>query len=189
MTPSTGRPATDPAAAEPQADADKGRRDAKPDGRDETVTEMADRNFSELLQELRVAQTGVQILFAFLLSLPFTDHFDRLGLGHKAVYLFALGCTTLATACLLAPVNHHRILFRRGRKTQLVELGNRLARIGMWFLLLAIVAAAGLIAAVVVNRYAGLVVAALLFIVYVVVWFLHPLWSAKQPPRTGPGTP
>ena len=192
MTRSTERPATDGAAAgrEHAEEAVRLGHDAKPDGRDETRTEMADRNFSELLQELRVAQTGVQILFAFLLSLPFTNMFDsKMGAGHKAVYLFALTCTTLATACLLAPVNHHRLLFRQGRKTELVELGNRLARNGMWNLLLAIDAAAGLIAAVVGIRYAGLAAAALLFAVYVVVWFNHPLRSARRPPRTGPDTP
>src|SRR3954471_14600096 len=85
--------------------------DVAEDGRHETAAQRADRNFNELLQELRVAQTGVQILFAFLLSLPFTQRFGQLTAEERVVYLITLLATALATACLIAPVSHHRVLF------------------------------------------------------------------------------
>src|SRR6185369_1993945 len=100
------------------------------DGRDETAAERADRNFNDLLQELRVAQTGVQILFAFLLTLPFTQRFGKVGNLQQDVYLGTLLSTALATVCLIAPVSHHRILFGRRRKPDLVRSGGRLAGVG-----------------------------------------------------------
>jgi O-antigen/teichoic acid export membrane protein len=150
-------------------------RDAKPDGRHETPAEMSDRNFGELLQELRVAQTGVQFLFAFLLSMPFTEGFRRLHTGHKTLYTVALLATAIATACLLAPVSQHRMLFRRGRKRELVESGNQLAKVGLAFLLLAVLAAAGLVVWVVVSAWFAMVVALALLIVYVGLWYLVPM--------------
>src|SRR5213080_1326027 len=107
-------------------------------GRDETELERWDRNFNELLQELRVAQTGVQILFAFLLTLPFTQRFEKVGAEDRAVYLGTLLATALATACLIAPVSQHRILFRRHRKPEIVDTASRLAETGLAFLLVAV---------------------------------------------------
>src|SRR5437764_8860996 len=119
--------------------------DVAADGRDETEAERADRNFSELLQELRVAQTGVQILFAFLLTLPFTQRFEKVGAGDRSVYLGTLLATALATACLIAPVSQHRILFRHRRKPELVVAANQLAQAGLAFLLIAVIGAVYLI--------------------------------------------
>src|SRR3989440_12619176 len=102
------------------ADSKRAGVDAKPDGRDETPTERADRNFTELLQELRVAQTGVQILFAFLLTLPFTQRFNVVTTELKWVYLATIVCAALSMACLIAPVSQHRIVFARGLKPRLV---------------------------------------------------------------------
>src|SRR5947209_10039375 len=90
-------------------------------GRTETVLERWDRNFSELLQELRVAQTGVQVLFAFLLTLPFTNRFERITEVQRGTYVVTLVAAAAATALLIAPVSYHRLVFRQGRKPQLVR--------------------------------------------------------------------
>ena len=96
------------------------------DSRGETLEQLLDRNLAELLQELRVAFTGVQILFAFLLSLAFTQRFTELDGFDIAVYVVALLSTALATMVLIAPVSFHRIVFRRGQKAALVVVADRL---------------------------------------------------------------
>src|SRR5437762_1383567 len=106
-------------------------------GRDETPLERWDRNFTELLQELRVAQTGVQILFAFLLTLPFTNRFDRTTELDRGVYVATIVAAAAATALLIAPVSYHRLIFRKGRKAELVQVGSRLATLGLPCLLFA----------------------------------------------------
>src|SRR5687768_7145835 len=113
--------------------------------RDETETERADRNFADLLQELRVAQTGVQILFAFLLTIPLQARFTTLDEFHKDVFVVALLCASLATACIIAPVAYHRVLFRRHMKTNIVMAAARLAVGGLVFLGLAIIASVYLV--------------------------------------------
>jgi hypothetical protein len=87
-----------------------------PDPRDESEAQRADRNLGELLQELRVAGLGVQVLFGFLLSLPFTNRFTRLSPGQHNLYLACLVLAAVATALLLGPVAYHRLVFRRGLK-------------------------------------------------------------------------
>ena len=85
----------------------------------ETPDERADRNFDELLQELRVAQTGVQILFAFLLTIPFQQRFSQaVGAGLRWEYLGTLLATAIASALLIAPVSYHRILFQPGAQAE-----------------------------------------------------------------------
>src|SRR3954454_2621207 len=132
--------------------------DVAGDGRNETVTQRADRNLNELLQEVRVAQTGVQILFAFLLSLPFTQRFSRITAEERVVYLATLLATALATACLIGPVSYHRVLFRQRRKEAIVEAANRLAQIGLAFLGIAVTLSVYLIFQVVAGRPLALVV-------------------------------
>ena len=108
--------------------------------RDETEAERLDRNLNELLQELRVAQTGVQILFAFLLTLPFAARFGDVDTFELVVYVVALLAATAAAAgMIIAPVAYHRMLFRRGRKPQLVRSAHRMASGGLAFLLVAMV--------------------------------------------------
>lgn len=82
---------------------------------DETEKQRWERNFGDLLQELRVAQTGVQILFAFLLALPFTAQFDKVTASQRVMYLVALVAAAFATGAIISPVAFHRLLFRRGR--------------------------------------------------------------------------
>jgi len=89
--------------------------------RAETQKQRWDRNFADLLQESRVAQTGVQILFAFLLTLPFSNGFPRTTAFQKDVYVVALLSAAFSAALIIAPVAFHRALFRQGRKPELVR--------------------------------------------------------------------
>jgi hypothetical protein len=106
-----------------------------PDPRDESEEERADRNLSELLQELRVAGIGVQVLFGFLLSLPFTNRFSHLSPGQRNLYLGTIVLAAVATALLVGPVAYHRLVFRRGQKERLVRAANVMAISGLWFAL------------------------------------------------------
>src|ERR1051326_7498703 len=101
------------------------------EGRDESAAERADRNFTELLQEVRVAQTGVQILFAFLLTMPFSARFTAIGAVDRAVYVVTLLAAAGASALLVAPVAYHRQVFRQHRKAELVDTASRFARTGL----------------------------------------------------------
>src|SRR5689334_24279591 len=101
------------------------------DGRDETPLERLDRNWDELLQELRVVQTGMQILTGFLLTLPFQQRFSDLQAFEKDLYLITLAMSTAATIVLVSPVAMHRLLFRRHALPVLVEQGQRFAVTGL----------------------------------------------------------
>jgi hypothetical protein len=142
--------------------------------RDETRLERYDRNFVELLQELRVAQTGVQILFAFLLTLPFTNRFMDVSDLDQVVYVITLVSAATAAAFLIAPVSGHRRVFRKGRKPELVRWSSRLAQVGLAFLLVAMVGAVFLVLDVVAGlRWAGVLGAAVAAL-YVVLWYVLP---------------
>src|SRR4051794_957529 len=125
-------------------DVDHPERDQRWDdaARSETETERLDRNWSDLLQELRVVQTGVQLLTAFLLTLPFQPRFDRLDEFMRAVYAATVVCSIVATMLLIAPVALHRLIFRRHRLTVLVSVAHRLAYAGLVLLGLALVGVA-----------------------------------------------
>ncbi|HEY6748187.1 MAG TPA: DUF6328 family protein [Mycobacteriales bacterium] len=142
--------------------------------RGENDLQRTDRNFLELLQELRVAQTGVQILFAFLLGLAFTPRFATLGRPQQAVYLVTLVVSAISAALLIAPVSYHRTVFRRRLKAQLVETGHRYAIAGLVLLLVALVGAVELAASLLLGSWAALLAAALSG-VFVTLWFLVPL--------------
>jgi hypothetical protein len=103
----------------------------------ETEKQRWDRNFADLLQELRVAQTGVQILFAFLLTLPFSSGFPNVTAFQKDVYTVALISAAFATAMIISPVAFHRALFRQGRKPELVRYAHKMATGGLAFMLVA----------------------------------------------------
>src|SRR5205807_7417499 len=90
--------------------------DGESEPRDETEAERDDRNLAELLQELRVAGLGVQVLFGFLLSLPFTSKFSKLGHGQRQLYIATLILAAVSTALLLGPVAYHRLVFRQRQK-------------------------------------------------------------------------
>jgi sorbitol-specific phosphotransferase system component IIC len=154
--------------------------DAKRDGRDETVAERADRNFSELLQELRVAQTGVQILFAFLVTLPFTQRFGAVTAAQKTLYLATLITAALSMACLIAPVSTHRILFARRQKPRIVQVGNRYAHAGLALLFLAVIGALFLIVDVVAGLTAAILTCGGVAVVFVYAWYVRPLLDRRR---------
>jgi hypothetical protein len=143
--------------------------------RAEAPLQRADRNFAELLQELRVAQTGVQILFAFLLTLSFMDRFAAIDAFQRGVYVFTLVASAVTVALLIAPVAVHRLLFQRGRKRELVRVGHRLALSGLLSLAATMLAGMLLVLDVVVGRVAAVSVIAVLAAVFVALWVGLPL--------------
>jgi Family of unknown function (DUF6328) len=150
----------------------------------ESKAERLDRNWNELLQELRVTQTGVQILTGFLLALPLQQRFTELSSFAVAVYLSAVVLSLVSTCLLIAPVSMHRVLFRQRRKGTLVDAGDVLARAGLLALSLAIAAVATLIFTVVVSQSAGVVAGALAVVLFGGVWLVLPLHM-----REGDGNP
>jgi O-antigen/teichoic acid export membrane protein len=111
----------------------------------ETEKQRWDRNFADLLQELRVSQTGIQILFAFLLTIPFSNGFPRATAFQKDVYIVALISAAFATALIISPVAFHRALFRQGRKPELVRYAHKMASGGLAFMLISMVSSVLLI--------------------------------------------
>jgi uncharacterized membrane protein len=147
---------------------------ADDDPRRETDAERLDRNFDELLQELRVSQTGVQILFAFLLGVSFTTPFRQSDAFVHTVYSVTLLLCVLATALFISPVALHRMLFGRGRKGELVKISSRLALAGLYFLLLAISGAVLLALDDPLGRSAALTLSGGAFVVLVGLWVVLP---------------
>ena len=145
------------------------------DPRDESVEERADRNLAELLQELRVAGLGVQVLFGFLLSLPFTNRFDRLSQGQRELYLGTLVLAAVATALLLGPVAYHRLVFRRGQKERLVRAANVMAVAGLAAVGLAVSAAVLLVTGYVTSGLAAGLITAFVTCLFGLLWFAFPL--------------
>jgi hypothetical protein len=101
------------------------------EGRNETPLQRCDRNLVELLQEVRVVQTGVQVLFAFLLMAPLSARFPELSGGQRVEYFVTLLASGVAAVLLMAPTAHHRILFRCGDKDHLVKVANRYTLVGL----------------------------------------------------------
>jgi hypothetical protein len=143
--------------------------------RGETLDQVLDRNLNELLQELRVAFTGVQIMFAFLLGLAFTQRFTELDDFGVAVYTVALMTTASATMVLLAPVSFHRIVFRRGQKVALVAVADRMLSLGIALLVPAISSAVLLILDVVLGRWQAIVGCAFTALVGLLTWYALPI--------------
>ena len=144
-------------------------------GRDESESERLDRNLQELLGELRVALPGVQVLFAFLLVVPFNNRFAQLSVGQERLYLATLMCAGLASAFLIAPTAQHRLTFRMQEKEWIVIAGNRFTIVGMGFLALAMTGAIALVTDVVFDRTTAIVCTAAIGLVFVVFWYLMPL--------------
>ena len=153
----------------PQHDDDDG-------GNGETHDERLNRELIELLNELRVALPGVQVLFAFLLTIPFTGSaFDKLSELQKDVYFGTFCMTILATAFLMTPTAYHRMRWRRRDKERMLQISNRMAIAGLVSLALAIAGSAYLIADILFGQ--GGAVLTVLAIVAVIggLWFLLPL--------------
>ncbi len=148
--------------------------------RNETPAERLDRNWAELLQELRVTQTGIQLLSGFLLILPFQNRFGEIDPVLVGVFLAAVLLAALSTGLVLAPVTAHRLLFRRHEKDMLVNLGTFMAKAGLACLALT----TGLVATLVVGVVAGLTAGVLTGIgsltVFFLLWLVLPLALVRR---------
>ena len=143
--------------------------------RGETEIERLDRNWNSLLQELRVVQTGVQLLTGFLLTLPFQQRFDVLTGQMRVVYLATVGCSVSATVLLIAPVATHRLLFRRHRLQVLVSAAHRCAYAGLVLLGAALTGMTVIVFAAVSGRTAGVVAGVSAVALFSVFWLVMPL--------------
>jgi uncharacterized protein DUF6328 len=141
----------------------------------ETEAERDDRNLIELLQELRVAGLGVQVLFGFLLAIPFSTGFVKLSHAQHGLYVTTLVLSAIATALLLAPVAYHRLVFRRHQKEQLVKDANILAILGLAAVGLAVSAAVLLVVSFVDRGATVALVALFVMCLFTALWFVLPL--------------
>lgn len=165
--------------AHPQRDADWDKQ-----ARDETLAERLDRNWSDLVQELRVVQTGVQFLTGFLLTLPFQQRFTQLSGHQQAIYLATVSASIASTAFLQAPVSVHRALFRRHQRQRAVLVAHRVAMIGIVFLAGAVVGVASIIFDVVAGTGAAVVAAIVVTAALAALWLALPL-ALRGPADTG----
>jgi Family of unknown function (DUF6328) len=165
----------------------------RPSGRDESEDQRLDRNLGELLQELRVALPGVQVLFAFLLAVPFQRNFTEISPFEEKVYFATLLCTAISAALLISPTAYHRMTFHFQQKRWLVFVANRLAIAGLAFLGLAMTGAIMLITDVLFGGVATVAFSAAALTMFVVLWFLLPLRRRLRLRRDGapeaPGSP
>ncbi|MDD9369462.1 MAG: DUF6328 family protein [Acidimicrobiales bacterium] len=164
------------------------------DDRRESADERTNRELMEMLNELRVALPGVQVLFAFLLTIPFSQRFDTLDAGDRRVYFWAVLATAAATVCLIAPSVHHRLRFRSGVKEHLLRVANVLMVTGVALVAFAISAVTYVVTDLIYPGSLPRVVAGVLACAFVLVWFLLPLLYRREPTRkrhsaTGPADP
>ena len=144
-------------------------------GRDESPEERADRNLTELLGELRVALPGVQVLFAFLLIVPFNDRFGDATAFQRDLYLGTLICTAFASALLIAPSMNHRLEFQHGDKEHLVAVSNRLTIAGLTLVAFAMTGVVALLTDFVFGTATMIVATTALALAFVLLWYLLPL--------------
>lgn len=147
---------------------------------DESESERLTRNLNELLQELRVTQTGVQILTGFLLTLPFSRRFPELDAVQKDVYLAILCGSVLATGLIIAPAAFHRVLFRHGQRPWLVQAANRAARAGLAALALTTSGVVWLVFDLVIDRTTASIAACLSLLFFTTVWVVIPLRAPRS---------
>jgi hypothetical protein len=143
--------------------------------RRESEKERLDRNLVELLQELRVALPGVQVLFAFLLVVPFNQRFVEITSFQKTLYFVTLLLATAATACLIAPTAHHRVEFRQQDKKRIVFSATRLAVIGLALLAAAMTGAVMLITDFLYHATTVVIVASAVALLFISLWFAWPV--------------
>ena len=146
-----------------------------PDGRDESAPERADRNWNEVLQELRVMQTGTQILTGFLLALAFQPAFGDLNDGQRAVYLALVVLSALSSIVALAPVALHRMLFQQRAKPQVVAYGHAALVTALVTVSVLLVGVVGFVFDVVVDGTAAIVAVIALTLVILTLWVAAPL--------------
>lgn len=153
--------------------------DDRADGRDETPNERADRNWEELLQELRVMQTGTQILTGFLLAVAFQPRFTDMDPLQRDLYIVLVGLAALATVLALAPVGLHRALFGRRRKPELVRVATRIVTADLVVIAALTVGVTTLIIDFTVSRTAGVVTLVTASVVVIVLWLALPKLVAR----------
>jgi hypothetical protein len=147
----------------------------RPSGREESEAERLDRNLSELLQELRVALPGVQVLFAFLLAVPFQQRFAEVNQFQKWLLFATLLLTALSAALLISPSAYHRMNFRMQQKDELVFLANKLAIAGLGSLALAMTGAIMLVTDLLFGVVATVIASAGALLVFALLWYGLPL--------------
>jgi len=147
----------------------------RPSGRDESEDARLDRNLGELLQELRVALPGVQVLFAFLLAVPFQQNFTQITPFEKKVYFATLLCTAISAALLIAPSSYHRLTFHLQQKHELVFLANRFTIAGLTFLALAMTGAIVLITDVLFGGLMTAITGVAAITMFATLWYVLPL--------------
>jgi hypothetical protein len=155
-------------------------------GRNETELERCDRNLVELLQEVRVVQTGVQVLFGFLLMAPLTALFRQLDTRQHVEYYVAFALTGLAAFVLIAPTAYHRVLFRRGDKDYLVTTANRLTIAGLGAVGIAMTGATMFVTDVLFGLLPGLIAGVAAAATGVALWAALPLARLRELRDTGP---
>lgn len=141
---------------------------------EETPKERRDRELGELLQEMRVAITGVQVLFAFLLTLPFTERYARLSADEQRVHFCAVLAAAVSSLLLIAPAANHRLLFREGTKEHLLRAANRLVIVGLFMLAAGIGLSLYLVTAVIFSTPVAVVAALAVVAITVFAWFVFP---------------
>ena len=145
------------------------------DSRGEGPLQRADRNMIELLQELRVAQTGVQILFAFLLTLSFTERFGSIDEIQRWTYVVTLLCSVVTAGLFVGPAAVHRVTFRRGLKAETVQLGHRLFTLGLGALALTLTGCVLLVLDVAVGLSFAISCAVVVCLGLCLLWFVLPI--------------
>ncbi len=148
--------------------------------RNETEIERVDRNLEELMAELRVALPGVQVLFAFLLILPFNARFADVTEAQQKIYFGTLVCTALAAALLIAPTMHHRLQFRRNRKRRVLAYSQQLAVLGLTLLAVAMSGAVFLVGDFVFDSTTAAIGTAIPALVMAVTWYVLPLLPVRD---------
>jgi O-antigen/teichoic acid export membrane protein len=161
----------------------------EPDRPGESEAQRDDRNFIELLNELRVVGIGVQVLFGFLLGLPFTNRFSRLDTAQRGVYLTTVTLAALSTVLLVAPVAYHRLLFRRHEKESVVRITNVMAIAGLATVGLAVSGAVVLVVTFVAPGAPAIVITGLVVCAFAGLWFALPLSRRDRDGHEDPGGP
>jgi hypothetical protein len=144
-------------------------------GSDEPRSERLNRELIELLNELRVALPGVQVLFAFLLTVPFSDRFQTITSPQRALYFATLVGTTIATVLFMAPTSYHRIRFRQGDKERMLRDSNVFALVGIGSMAVSITLAITLIADLLFGVGAAFAVGAAALLLMAILWFAYPV--------------
>jgi hypothetical protein len=151
----------------------------------ETEKERLDRNLDQLLTEVRVAIVGVQVLFGFLLAVPFTSRFDDVTSFGRDVYVVSLVSAGIATAFLIAPTAYHRVTFRRGEKRHIVFTASRWTIVGLVAMAVSIEAAVLLVADFLFASWLAILITGLLGALYAGLWFVFP--ATRRLPSGDPG--